>query len=492
MGLLHFLVPRRDRVGANAAQRAYFAGMDAVPWTSRIRWNDEGLVLERDTFESGNFYVPYVVAGRGELMLSTASLMERPRPYHLHVELARGTLNRLRNQIAYAPPPAGSALARHLEAARDALSRAVTHRTNIDEAARLAEVSIAESLAAIDLLAAAQAEQWIAARRTGGVRLSTLLGVNLGDWKPAGPVANLLSSAFNTVQIPLTWRDLEACEGHRDFSAADAQIDAARLNGFKICGGPLLTLDKQSLPDWTYLFGEDDIDTFRACVAEHIQAVVSHFRGRVHLWVCSSGLNIESKFIPSEEERLRLAVLTIDSIRRQDPRSPIVLSIDQPWGAFMNRHECDLSPLHFADALVRAELGLAGLGLELNVGYMPDASEPRDALEFGHEMDRYASLGLPLLLSLTAPSADTVDAKATRRCEVTRYASQAVSPESQRQWAEQILPTLLARQPVQGILWNQLFDSRPHAFPHGGVIDDHDRPKPLLNYLEQLRRTHLA
>ena len=29
---------------------------------------------------------------------------------------------------------------------------------------------------------------------------------------------------------------------------------------------------------------------------------------------------------------------------------------------------------------------------------------------------------------------------------------------------------LLAKQPVQGILWNQLLDSQPHALAHGGLV----------------------
>jgi hypothetical protein len=379
-----------------------------------------------------------------------------------------------------------------LAAAQRALSQAVTHQDEPDAAAQFADQSLAAALAGIETLATAQSAQLIAARRQGGVRLSTLLGVNLGHWKPGGPLTESVSAAFNTVQVPLTWRDIEAREGHRDFSVADAQIDAARAAGFKICGGPLLTLDKPSLPDWTYMFGEDDIDSFRACVSEHIQAVVSHFRGRVHLWICSSGLNIENDFTPSEEERLRLAVLTIDSIRRQDPRSPIVLSIDQPWAAFMGRHEYDLSPLHFADALVRAELGLSGLGLELNIGYTPDGSEPRDALEFAHQMERFASLGLPLLLSVTVPSGTERDPKALRKSEVIHFDAGPLSPASQLHWAERVLPTLLARQPVQGILWNQLRDSQTHLLAHGGLVDERDKPKPLLDYLAKLRRDYLA
>jgi hypothetical protein len=128
----------------------------------------------------------------------------------------------------------------------------------------------------------------------------------------------------------------------------------------------------------------------------------------------------------------------------------------------------------------------------LNVGYAPDGSEPRDALEFAHQMDRYASLGLPLLLSLTVPSGNVRDPHASRKSEAIQYDAEPLSPESQRRWAEAILPSLIARQPVQGILWNQLLDDQPHALAHGGLIDQQNQPKPLLEYLTKLRRDYLA
>src|SRR5690606_10635781 len=116
----------------------------------------------------------------------------------------------------------------------------------------------------------------------------------------------------------------------------------------------------------------------------------------------------------------------------------------------------------------------------------------RDALEFAHQMERYASLGLPLLLSITVPSGNVRDPRAARKSEVIQYDAEPLSPASQRRWAEQVLPTLLSRQPVQGILWNQLLDSQPHLLAHGGLFDERDQPKPLLAYLEKLRRDYLA
>jgi hypothetical protein len=250
MGVMHFLVPRRDRVGADAAGRIYLAGIDEVPWLTRVRWTDQGLDVERLESDSGNLFVPYVVPGRGELMLSTASLMERSGPYHLHVELARGTLNRLRNQLAVLPGPVPADLAALVRKAHEKLSQAVTLRDDPQAAAELADRCLVTTLAAIDQLSAAIVAQSIGARRGVTGRLNTLMGVNLGCTRPNGALAKRLTAAFNTVQLPLNWREIESREGHRDFSLPDAQLEWARAAGMKICGGPLLSIDRWSLPDW--------------------------------------------------------------------------------------------------------------------------------------------------------------------------------------------------------------------------------------------------
>ncbi len=386
-----------------------------------------------------------------------------------------------------------SALAAPWAAAHEHLSWATTRQADTDEATRRADLSLRAALEGIEALSHHYVSQTLAARHKLSGKLNTLLGVDLGSTRPVDPVARHLTAAFQTALVPLSWRDIEGREGQRDFSLSDAQLEWARAAGLKICGGPLLAIDKWSLPDWMYLFGEDDVESFRSCVAEHIQAVVERYRGKVQLWICAAGLNVENEFEHPEEERLRLAVLAIETIRRADPRAPIVLSIDQPWGTFMSRQECDLSPLHFADALVRAELGLAGIGLEINVGYSPGGSEPRDPIEFGRQMERYSTLGLPLLVSLVVPSGSASDPRARRNVQVVRYsADPSVSPASQRAWGEQYLSVLLAKQAVQGIIWNQLLDSQPHGLPHGGLFDERNQPKPIVELFEQIRREHLT
>jgi hypothetical protein len=483
-------------VAHDAAARAYMAGIDEIPWHARIARNGDTLTIERAESDSGNFYFPYRVEGHGELVLATGSLMERSEPYHLQVELARGTLNRLRNQVAgweamgMATSPQ---LAARVSEALGHLSRATTSRADAAEAADQAELALRAALDGVALLNEAYVSQALAARHQQAGKVGTVVGVNLGGTLPGEEMTRQLVAAFNTVQVPLVWRDLAAREGTYDWSLADRQIEWARSLGLKVVAGPLVSIDRWSLPDWMYLWGEDDVESFRSCVSEHVQAVVSRYRGRVHLWVCASRLNVANELDHAEDERLRLAVMAIDAVRRVDARSPIVLSIDQPWGAFMSREPCDLSPLHFADALVRADLGLAGIGLEINFGYQPHGSEPRDPLEFGRQLDRFSTLGLPLLVSPVVPSAGGADPTARRQDVPLRYpAGGEPSDATQRAWAETYLPVMLAKQAVQAVIWNQLADSDPHPLAHGGLFDADGRAKPIVEYLQAVRREHLG
>ena len=96
---------------------------------------------------------------------------------------------------------------------------------------------------------------------------------------------------------------------------------------------------------------------------------------------------------------------TVELVRSLDPDTPALVSFDQPWAEYMRQRESDFPPLHFADALIRAGLGLAGLMLEINVGYSPGGTLPRHPLEFSRLLDAWSLLGLPLWLSLCAPSA---------------------------------------------------------------------------------------
>ncbi len=264
MGLMRLTIHDRDRIPPSGLGQVYMCGQDELPWYGRAYTSGNQLIIERVESDSGSAFVPWRIDGRGVLLLGTSTLMERERPYRLEVELARGTINRLRNQIASwemigLVVPAD--LRNEVLTATRHFARAATTEDPAS-AAEHAERALVAAADAMDHSASLYAEQAFENRRAQSRKLTTWFGVHLGDAMPAVGVARQLLPAFNMVSVPLSWRSIEASEGRRQWKQADAQIEWAKTAGMKIMGGPLLELDDRGVPDWTYLW-EGDFDSLR-------------------------------------------------------------------------------------------------------------------------------------------------------------------------------------------------------------------------------------
>jgi len=492
MGLMQFLVPHRDRLPPRAESWAYLAGIDGVAWRSENRATDDGLELEREEDDSGTLSIPWRVDGHGVVTLATGSLMQRDRPYHLTVELARGTLNRIRNQIAewvaigLLVPEEVSA--RLLEA-QSLLAQAVTGQEEVAAAGVTADMVIALGCEVIEGLAEAYSAQALARRHRQMPKLATLFGAALGQTDLDASTDPDWGEAFNTAMIDLSWKQIERRDGHCDFDRTDRQITWARNRKMKICGGPLLRFDDAGMPDWLYLW-EGEYDQIIRSVERYVEQVVKQYVGKVNLWMCGGRINTGRALALTDEQRLRLTVRAIEVTRSIDERAPVVVGFDQPWGEYMSREAHDLSGLHFADALVRAQLGVAGIALEMNLGYHPGGTLPRHALDLNRQIDHWTQLGLPLVLVITVPSGYSEDRSAQGPAEVVT--DTRLNAASQQAWIDSMVPMLMAKQAVQGIIWNQLHDDQPHEFPHAGLIDAQGNAKPAVASLIKLRETHLS
>ncbi len=491
MGQLRFNLENRDRITSDALQRIYVAGTEEIPWSTRSKWEGDILVVERGIDDSGSVYIPWRVDGMGQCILSTSTLVERTRPYLLEVELARGLLNRIRNRVFVwewlgLETPA-KVLQQLTDATRD-FSRAATTQSKPAESATLALNAVDQALAAADELVRCYAQQAIVSRQEQSP-IPALLGVALPPETPSVDTRRELLSACNLVQLPVAWKKIEAREGNRDWKDTDEKLAWCQKAGLKVAAGPLLFMDDAGVPDWMYLW-EDDFDNLTRMMLDHVEAVVSRYAGRVHLWHVASRVNTGNLLGLVEEQRLQLVAQVLELVKKIDPRTPTVVSFDQPWGEYLSDHDEDLAPVHYADALVRAGLGISGFGLELNVGYQPGGSAVRPTFEVGRLLDQWSVWGLPLMLTITAPSDYSQDPNAKKGIE-TLFQEGDVSGDLdyQQQWASSILPLLIARSTVQIVLWNQLSDAVPHEFPHGGLFDQKDQPKPTLDLMRDLRKS---
>ena len=489
---MRFSVSPSELLTDEMLQQVYLAGFDRVPWVIRaIReepttQNCGQLLIKRAAHDSANLFVPWPVEGHGVVTFSTCSLMERDEPYHLPLELARGKVSQLRNQICELQSQGlivPQDIFDGLRAALDTLRVAMRKPRNAPESVNAANNSLRLSLDTTVRLGRCYTQQALIVRSRASDLPKTLLGAELGNAVLDSATAMSFATTFDAARVPLPWRDIESSEGARRWDLADRQIAWCKANGLAVCAGPLLQLDPQSLPDWLYLF-EGDFESLVSAISEFVEAAVIRYRDQVDVWICASRANTAEILDLSEEEIVRLSAELIERIRSLSRQSQIVTSFDQPWVEYASRRQVDVPPLHFADLLMRANLGLSGLMLEINMGYHPDGTFPRDIVEFSRQLDLWSVLGMPLYVTLCVPSSDQPDALARRRAKCLIGGGPVASQEA---WIADFIPLILAKPYVRGVFWNQLSDGRPHDFPNGGLFNRQGRPKNALAALAAVR-----
>jgi hypothetical protein len=231
---------------------------------------------------------------------------------------------------------------------------------------------------------------------------------------------------------------------------------------------------------------------------QHVEACVKRYRGRVNLWNVAGRVNRSRVLGITDEERLQLVARAVRRVRELDPNTPVTVCFDQPWGESMATEPADLAAIEFADALERADLGIAGFGIELNLGYLPHGTTPRSPLAYSQLLDSWSlRLELPLLVMLTLPSSPAPDPRADQKIALLGAqapdpkAADSLTAEYQAEWVRTILPVFLAKNCVQVLMWNQFRDDWPHEHPHAGLVDALGKPKPVLEALRELRAAYM-
>lgn len=480
MGDLLFKVPQALQYDVRVWNSAYITGIEGIPWHCHHRVSGDEFNIGREIDESGKLNIVWPTSTLGKICLSTTSLRLAPEPYMLSVEIARGTVNRLRTQtsewqrIGLRLPESFFPLA---EEALTEFLKAVTGAADRNQQQIHAQAAIDLAMRATVQLCDCYSEQALEARKQSEGRLATLQGIEIGLEKTHA-IHSALDKTFNLVSVPAGLGAVETSSGKSDFSAFDAQVSWASRHNKKICVGPLVNFSKGNLPKWIVLLDEG-FDSVLKTACEHAQACVQRYRGKAHIWNCAAGLNTRGDMNWTDEQTLRMAVSIIETVRRADERSPVLLTIDQPWSEYLRKEDDGISPLHFADALIRADLGLSGLSLDLRFGDAENDSFPRDPIEVSRLIDRWAMLGLPLMVQLSTPTSDTPGAtwQTPETCEGR------VAPET-------IVKLLLAKPCIHAVIWTQLAD--PAGGPSvNGLWDARGQAKPTLAKLTQVRSKFL-
>ncbi|RPI86678.1 MAG: glycoside hydrolase, partial [Planctomycetaceae bacterium] len=341
-----------------------------------------------------------------------------------------------------------------------------------------------------DMLTRAYTQQRLALRHRQYTQLPTVLGCSLGDSLFNAVQQQQFLQVFSGAAVPLQWRFIEGQEGNYNWETSDLQIEWALANNLLIRGGPLLDFSVGGLPAWLAQW-EHDFWNLQSFVCDFVETVVSRYHGRVRIWEVAARGNSGGELAMAEENRLTLVAKVLEVARRVDEDGQFLIRIDQPWGDYQARGQHKLSPLHFADALVRAGIALSAINLEIGVGYTPSGSPSRDLLDFSRMIDFWSVLGIPLQVTLAFPSATAPDPSVTTDLDVDPGSWRLpVSEPAQAAWLEEHISLLLAKAGVVAVFWNHLADCQPHRFPHAGLLRPDGSRKPAIDSLQKLKHVH--
>jgi hypothetical protein len=494
MGTMTFQLPAS--LPADAARdlkRSCMAGgPDNMPWPTELHLTNNQLRVHRVVDESGYLIVPWTINGRGLVMGTSSTLIERANPYNLLVELARGKVNQVRSQ-AFDWRAGGLVLSPELDQGIHDVSIAFAHAvTGVppEEAGQQAQIVLDLAYQAAEQLVNAYVAQVFQIRHQRQARLDSTLACRLSKTVPPADLVAPLTSAFNSASLPLSWASIENEEGTYHWEATDALVEWAQQQKLDILAGPLIDFSSAQLPAWLWLW-ERDLPSLAAFMCKFVETAVRRYRHRIRRWHLAAASNCANVLSLAEDELLSLTYRLADSARQIDPSLELAIGIAQPWGEYMGLSDRTHSPFIFADTLIRSGLSLSALDIELIMGVTPRGSYCRDLLEISRLLDLYALLGVPLRVTLGYPSsAQSDDADPDLHVEGGHWGS-GFTPEVQADWSAVTTALVLCKPYVQGVQWTHFRDAEPHQFPHCGVVDSRDQPKPALQKLRELRETHL-
>lgn len=496
MGSTTFLLPDSLPPGADALlRRACFAGgYDQSPIPTRVEFRPGQVTLTKSLCESGFLTVPWPVDSPGCLVLTTTTLRERPEPYCLMVELARGKLNQVRVQaaewqgIGLVTPPEFD---RELTEISKLFGAAALNQPSAEADAAAARV-LDRSAVLADLLVRMYVDQVFASRKQEEGRLEAWLSARIAR-APAGAAAEEYRRAFNAAAVAVRWRDLEPAESHYDWTALDEAVSFAGQSGLPVTLGPIIDLAPGMLPTWAAGW-EGDLPTLAAFMCDFLETVIARYRGRVARWVICAGFNHHDGLGLSDDERLRLAHRLFEAALQLDPELHLVVSVAQPWGDYMVSEEQTISPLAFADDLIRMESRVSAVEVELRYATTPRGSLPRDLLDTARVLDMFSLLNKPVEVVLSCPAGPTADPQAAPFQQSFWPEAWRAGPDTawQSDWGVAVAGLGLCSPHVRSVTWDHWDDRDPHFTPVGGLLDASGDPRPLLTRLGGLRKAFLG
>ncbi len=478
-------------------------GLEQVPWPCSVQVVDGVMTVERNCSDSGRLLICLEIPEYGELVLSTATLPERETPYHLPLELVRGTVNRLNNQLFLwsegglkIPQPFSE---QNGELCDQLAALIFGDRSGewLNDVFELLDAAVAQIFELSKLFADFVIELRI--QHDGSVKSAIGFILNgLLDQSEAS-----LPSWINCISLSVTDVAVNYSSHEFDWTAIESNINQYGGETRLIALGPMIDFARRDLPAW--LNNDDTFDLQRQTAANLARGYARHLLSKNQLAYVAAGLNGISQRSRSFPQQLQITVDMLEAIENVRTDVNTLVSFDQPWGERLAWSVGGSHAMHIADTLLRHGLHISSFGLEVNLDYWPHGSLARDPLHWVDLIDHWSQFGLPLFVILSAPMLDV----ATRPSQEVQSGAfpnteeddesddfesllkrrgirRSMSSAQLYNYLEAIIRVLISKPIVNGILWRQWQDDPDLRFIGSGLVNQHGELKPIGRLLEQV------
>ncbi len=472
MGRYLFSIPHSERFDPESMVRAQIIGMEGIPWTSTSTIQDGQLIVFRHVDLSGRLLVPFQSRQHGVIYLTTATLPESEQAWPLDLELARGSLSRLRNQVSIweesglvIPESVRAQINRLTEEYAEALfpdGGTTADRTQrcidvIDDVVNLMFVVADEYSRQVSELARNRPDAVpVQAGLAGSREQAGMLGLEVVQ-----QFARFSSSAPETRIV-----DVSSLEPVLEWMG-DAPAGKFRL------AGPVIDFSDSDLPLW--LSASESFEQ-RLSVTKSVCREMGKRFGRqlklIHAIAGISGVGHQHFNYP---QQLQMSIEILETLDRTMPNTSVMASFDQPWGERLVLANGGVPAMEIAESLLRYGARLSAFGLEFNLGYWPQGTLVRDPLQWVDLIDRWSQFGLPLVVYLSAPLGHPDDLPANR---FSQTVCRDCLDEDFSTYLQTIANLLASRPAINAIVWKYAVDRPGARFPLAGLIDESGQPKP--------------
>ncbi|MEK6675573.1 MAG: endo-1,4-beta-xylanase [Planctomycetota bacterium] len=472
---------------------AYVVGSDDVPLLADLNFKSGVITCKKRGAGPSGLALLWPIADVGTVLLETVRLLERPKPYSLQLELARGRLLRISQKMedwGLLNYPGTESIVAEISAARESFISALQADDPI-QVATLAEDALKRAVIASEALTRFHAEMFLARRKQSGGFPRRLLGCAVPVETPLDLCQRRLAGVFDFVTVPMIWRDVEPSEQTFNWKPLDALVENLAKNRMPMKGSPLLSFSEKNVPSWLYTW-QNDFDTVRDLAFEHARRVVNRYGQHIQTWDVISGIHANTCLSFTFEQLMELTRMTAALVKQASPRSTAIIDLVAPWGEYYARNQRTIPPLLYADMAAQGSVNFDAFGVQLLFGPAVDGMFVRDLFQVSSLLDQFAKLSKPVHVTAVQVPSEPGDPSQPGGEEKGNPQDGGFwhgewSDQVQADWLRQFMQIALSKPFVDSVSWHDVFDHPRQSVLGGGLLRQDMSPKPAYQQWQKIR-----